>query len=160
ADSVARRLAMLSQYQRAATICVYMSLPDEVPTATIVRMVMADKKRLLVPKVIDTREMIVVALGDTICVHAGQFGIPDPHTNMPHSGTIDLMVIPGRAFDVYGGRQGRGHGYYDRFLTQHPHSYRIGIAYESQLTPALRLKPHDVPMHVVITEKRTLGPFF
>lgn len=75
------------------------------------------------------------------------FPTKDPYQN--HA--TDVIVVPGRKFDKYMNRQGRGRGYYDRFLAN-TNAIKVGICYESQLTRDLNTKPHDIPMDMIITE--------
>ena len=68
------------------------------------------------------------------------------------------VIVPGLAFDRRGHRLGRGAGVYDRFLaTLAPHTLRIGVIPDAQLVDALPTEPHDVPMHLVVTEKRVIA---
>ncbi len=76
--------------------------------------------------------------------------LPDRQASMQE---VDLVVVPGVAFDRQGGRLGHGRGYYDRLLAQaRPDSLFIGLAYECQMVSELPLLPSDVRMHLVITE--------
>lgn len=159
-DPIAHQVAKLPVYQNASTVCVYMALADEVSTVGIVDMVLRDRKTLLAPKVISTTQMVASVVSDLRQLSKGAFGILEPGTGAPYGGPINVIIIPGRAFTERGDRRGRGRGYYDRFLATHTESIRIGLAHESQLTSTLGVQPHDVRMHYVVTEKRTLGPFF
>ena len=66
---------------------------------------------------------------------------------------IDLIIIPGMAFDTQGHRLGRGKGYYDRFLSkpQLNHTYRIALCWHCQLIDQVPTEPHDIMMNEVIT---------
>lgn len=64
----------------------------------------------------------------------------------------DIIIVPGRKFDYKMNRQGRGGGYYDRFLYK-TNAIKIGICYELQLVDDLHPKDHDIPMDAIITEK-------
>ena len=73
----------------------------------------------------------------------------DPYSNV----RTDVIIVPCRRCDVKMNRQGRGGGYYDRFL-EHTVAIKVGICFEIQLTKLLdNVKPNDVPMDIVITEK-------
>lgn len=63
---------------------------------------------------------------------------------------IDVAIVPGMAFDREGHRLGRGKGYYDRFLAQLPHIYKIGICFPFQLVDKVPADVHDILMDEVI----------
>ena len=70
---------------------------------------------------------------------------------------IDLVVVPGVAFDAAGRRLGRGRGHYDATLAGLPAgAARIGLAFELQLVPEIPEEPHDVRLDAVVTEARVL----
>jgi 5-formyltetrahydrofolate cyclo-ligase len=85
----------------------------------------------------------------------GPFGIPEPpeekpgETGMP----LDLVVVPGLAFDLHGWRLGRGKGYYDRLLAS-VSAVTCGVAFDEQMVPALPVEPHDVQLNFVLTPAR------
>src|SRR5437879_13915118 len=66
---------------------------------------------------------------------------------------LDLVMVPGVAFDRRGGRMGHGKGYYDKLL-QHarPETPLAALAFECQLFPEIPVAPHDIFMDKVITE--------
>jgi 5-formyltetrahydrofolate cyclo-ligase len=66
---------------------------------------------------------------------------------------LDLVMVPGAAFDARGGRIGRGKGYYDRLLRRtRPDALRVGVAFQCQIFPGVPMQEHDVFMDKVITE--------
>lgn len=80
----------------------------------------------------------------------GRFDIPCP----PERDSVvpDVLVVPLVRFDAAGNRMGRGAGFYDRWLAEHPDCIPIGVAFEVQRAVALDPKPHDVPMRAMVTE--------
>jgi 5,10-methenyltetrahydrofolate synthetase len=67
-------------------------------------------------------------------------------------GVIDLVVVPGIAFDRLGYRLGYGAGYYDRFFAQSSASQvRMGVAYPEQVVETVYPEAHDVAVHALIT---------
>ena len=70
---------------------------------------------------------------------------------------LDLILVPGVAFDPAGGRLGMGAGFYDRFLPQtRPDALRLALAFDFQVVSALELNSWDQPVHWVLTENRDL----
>jgi hypothetical protein len=83
----------------------------------------------------------------------GAYNIPEPHNGRVISPSeIDLMLVPGVAFDTSGGRLGRGKGFYDRYLSRldAAHIYKVGICLPHQLVAQVPTEPHDVRMDTVI----------
>lgn len=156
---VARRLCALPAFRRAKTVMVYLALPYELDTAAIIRRARRLGKRIVVPvSATKTRRIIPTLLRqrrrDDGAVQAGPFGIAEPQR--PHMtvspNDIDLVVVPGVAFDRHGRRLGHGHGYYDRFLKRLPASVpRIGIGFTCQVVERLPATAWDVPLDRVLT---------
>ncbi len=70
---------------------------------------------------------------------------------------VDVVVCPGLVFDLYGGRLGRGAGYYDGLLARlRPGAVKVGLTVERRLVPRVPMDPHDVPMNWVVTERRVV----
>jgi 5-formyltetrahydrofolate cyclo-ligase len=91
-----------------------------------------------------------VELAENVEFAEGDFHIPEPK-NHPYTGDFDLIVVPGMAFDKAGHRLGRGKGYYDRFLSQYPQVYTIGLCFDFQLLPEVPSEPHDCLINEVIS---------
>jgi 5-formyltetrahydrofolate cyclo-ligase len=74
------------------------------------------------------------------------FGIlePEDFQNSVDPKEIDLLFIPGLAFDKKGGRIGYGAGYYDRYLkTVREDAYKVGLAYDFQIIPSVPMETYD-----------------
>ncbi len=87
----------------------------------------------------------------------GEYGIKEPKkscSEFPRQ-KLDLIFIPGVAFDLTGTRLGMGRGYYDRFLKDLS-AIKVGIAYEFQIIDRLEAQARDIPMNYIITEKRII----
>ncbi|MEE9165378.1 MAG: 5-formyltetrahydrofolate cyclo-ligase [Nitrospinota bacterium] len=92
----------------------------------------------------------------------GPFGIYQPKVNernlLKDENAIDLIVVPGLAFDKRGGRIGSGKGFYDKFLASVPSCKSIiALAFEYQIVDEITLSSHDIPMHKIITEKKIIS---
>lgn len=104
------------------------------------------------PRRVDRRDQLV----------PGAFGVPEPTPKQeavpPQA--IDVIIVPGVAFDERGARIGYGAGYYDRFLPQTKWTaVRIGLTYSCCLFQELPLEPHDAIMDWIVAEHRVFGPF-
>ena len=139
--------------QKADTILLYHSLPDEVSTHSLLDKLQKQGKRILLPQVVSDTEMRIQEYTETTSLTKGAYGIWEPKLNnssfslatSKNSITPQLAIIPGRAFDKEGHRLGRGKGYYDRLLSQyakiyHTSVYKIGVCFPFQLLESI---PHD-----------------
>jgi 5-formyltetrahydrofolate cyclo-ligase len=71
---------------------------------------------------------------------------------------VDLVLVPGLAFDSSGGRVGHGRGYYDKTLAQTRTGtpFKVALAFEFQIFDRVPIDPSDVRMDVLVTEKRVI----
>lgn len=84
-------------------------------------------------------------------------GFPEPPPDAPvvPLASLDLVIVPGLAFDPTGHRIGYGAGYYDRALPGCTRARKVGVAFELQIVIEVPARPLDVPVDLVVTEKRT-----
>lgn len=156
ADAAARCFASIEECQEFASarrVLVYASLPDEISTAAFIER-WADRKELLLPRVNGDNLDILPYRREATAF--GAFGIIEPTGNdCRRIEDVDLVIVPGMAFDRQGNRLGRGRGYYDRLL----HSARcplIAAAYDVQIVDCVPSEPHDVRIPVIVTDKETI----
>jgi len=71
---------------------------------------------------------------------------------------VDLLCVPGLAFDTALRRLGRGGGHYDATLPAAWRARKVGLAFEDQIVDAVPAEPHDAPVDLVVTEARVLRP--
>jgi len=147
-EAVLRKLAAHPRFAEANRVMLYASLPDEVQTLDFIE-TWRHRKTIILPKVAGD-DIIPTELSDNVPFVEGDFHIPEPQ-NHPYTGEFDLIVVPGMAFDKAGHRLGRGKGYYDRFLAQHPDVYTIGICFDFQLLPEIPCEPHDRKISEIIS---------
>ena len=158
--AIHHRIAELPEWQQAKTVLLFLSMPDEVDTLPIVADALAAGKTVAVPKV-DTRRKVMGArvLRDLERDLApGVYGILEPvAAEVVEPAAIDFILVPARGFDRRGNRLGRGGGYYDRYMSDPGfRALRCGIAFAAQLLDALPHDPHDLPVHLLVTEAATV----
>lgn len=146
------------EYRRAQTLMIFLSTTHEVDTQQLAQRAWADGKTVLAPRVTwDQRRMLPIeiqSLGSD--VEEGYMGIREPAEGMPVPvSELDLVIVPGLAFDEQGNRLGRGRGFYDRFLA-HPDFRGIAcaLALEEQIVPAIPVGPGDVAVDMLVTDVR------
>ena len=157
ADSalIIAQIEQMSAFREANVVMMYYPVHKEVDLRPLLAKY-ADQKTFLFP-VTHRRSIEVRPYDGEDMMRKGRLGVPEPQTPTYH-GPIDLMLVPGVVFDMHCHRIGRGGGYYDRFLRQHPYAKKIGVCY------AFQMKKHTIPhswrdhkMDRVVTPQRTIG---
>lgn len=141
------RLEKHPRFVEAHTVMLFHSLPDEVHTHELLERYV-HRKQVLLPVVKGCELQIVPYSSDENLV-SGAFGISEPRgEHFSAFQNIDLIVVPGLAFDRYGHRLGRGRGFYDRFLSQPAlqNVYKLGVCFPCQLQVEVPVGEHDVKM--------------
>lgn len=141
----------LTQFQTAKAIGAYMPLPDEVDVAPAFQW----HKQFYIPAFDETTAAYRMARY-TPELTPGKFGIPEPANPVwARPDELDLILVPGVAFDRSGNRLGRGGGFYDRLLPLY-RAARVAIGFDFQTVNALPTEPHDCRMDFLITESEFL----
>lgn len=140
-----------SRLTNAKTILAYYSLPDEVDTRQLLDNLVAEGKTVLLPKVIDDENMEIRRYTGRQDLEEGILHLMEP-IGEPFTAyeDIDIVVVPGLAFDAAGHRLGRGRGYYDRFLHRKKHPYCVGICFDFQKVAEVPVDEYDIPVDEVI----------
>lgn len=145
---IMNKLAANQAFQQAKIVMLYASLPDEVQTLDFMEK-WRNRKRIILPTVVGD-DIVPVELAADSRMTEGDFHILEPDSP-PYEGPIDLIVVPGMAFDSQGHRLGRGKGYYDRFLMKYPDVKTIGICFSFQMLDEVPAEPHDQLIDEIIT---------
>ena len=156
-QAILERILGLEAYRRAKLVHTYVSSKEnEVDTRALICTCLKQGKRVAVPVVMSGTKTLAHALIDGLDqLVVGPWGLaqPDPAvaTWLPAEARIDLVVVPGLAFDRRGHRIGWGGGYYDRFLAQ-VQAVKIGLCYDALVLDCIPGEPHDVPVDMVVAE--------
>lgn len=144
-----------------AMIMTYIATKGEVDTYPLIKYGLDKGVGICVPRTFkQTNEMEPVRINDLDRdLQPGSYGIPEPVTELTKSvsiSDIDIVIVPGVAFDESGYRLGFGGGYYDKFINSlAPSTKNIALAYEFQIFEKLPRDSWDKPVHAIITEKQT-----
>ncbi len=150
-ESIFNSLAQFDEITKANTILVYWSLSDEVNTHHWVES-NYKRKQLLLPVVAGDHLLIKQFEGEANMIPVPPFGIKEPKGNeITDLSIIDIVIVPGMAFDNMGYRMGRGKGYYDRFLPQID-ALKIGICFDFQMVEKVPVDQFDIKMDIIVTE--------
>lgn len=137
------------QFRSAKTIGMFWSLDDELPTHQIVEK-WAKEKCIALPR-ISEGEMEFVEFVPGCEMVEGSLKVRCPQNGAVISPEeIDLIIIPGVAFDEEGNRLGRGKGYYDKFLAK-TKAFRMGVCMSHQKVGKVPSEEHDQQTNILIT---------
>lgn len=158
---ICQRLTALPAFQAATAVMVYGPIPGEVDVAAVAGAVLAEGKRLCLPRADwGARAMQAVEIHDPGAdLVPARYGIREPRPDLPALpvAELGLVLVPGLAFDARGNRLGRGAGFYDRFLADPSLSApTCGVCYEAQLFDDVPVDPWDIPLNLIATEDRLI----
>lgn len=149
---IMQKVGELALFRSAQTVLLYWSMDDEVYTHDFVNR-WYKEKCLLLPCV-DGDDLLLRRYTGSDSLQPGpQFGIPEPTGPVfDELDKIDMIIVPGVAFDRQNNRMGRGRGFYDRLLKTTPNAVKVGVAFSFQLFDTIPTEPFDVPMNLVVVE--------
>ena len=151
--AIAERLLAMPELAGANTVMAFWSFGSEVETEPLVRRLVASGHRVVLPRIEDG-ELVPVPyrLGDPVT--ETPFGAKEPSGGeVVDPAEIDVVIVPGIAFDRHGNRTGYGGGYYDRlFRRMGRRAPRIGVAFAVQLVDEVPAGRGDQRVDVVVTE--------
>lgn len=153
-------------YAAAKTVMWYVDAGSEVRTRHTLPEALTHGKRVVVPWcVVETNELELFLLEDMSEMEVGAYKILEPKPELRkltekrvRPEELDLVMVPGTAFDLRGGRMGQGKGYYDRLLANaRPDAPLVALAFDCQIFDEIPVAPHDVFMDLVLTETREIA---
>ena len=156
--AIKRKLLSLKEFKIAKKILLYAGKPYEVDTSLIIKEALKKRKRVFLPVTDTKRKRILISeildLEKDTCL--GCFGICEPKAALKPKAApekLDLVVMPGVAFDRNNNRIGHGAGYYDRFLKCIPYKIpKLSLAFDFQvLDEDFPTLSHDIPVTRIIT---------
>lgn len=150
---VIERLEQMEWFREAKTVLIYYPIHNEIDLLPLVKKY-KHEKTLLFP-VTHRKTIDACPYRGNALMKRGKFNIPEPQTE-PYKGKIDLILIPGVAFDRKCNRLGRGGGYYDRFLCKQRHSKLIGVGYDFQIVDEVPTERNDMRLQGVIVPSQTI----
>ena len=140
-------------YTASRQIMLYMPLGNEVDLTAIKTKALADGKRVVLPVTEKNSGIIIpICVGENTVFKKGNFSVLEPQsTEIADMTRVDVVLVPGIAFDKRGARVGFGKGCYDMFLESY-NGIKIGVCYDFQLQREIPADSHDVRMDYILTE--------
>jgi 5-formyltetrahydrofolate cyclo-ligase len=160
---IKENLLSLDEFKRSENIMFYISFNNEVDTQNFIKELLRNKgKNIIVPFVVKGESILQLSeIKNFDDLEPKTFGILEPKENKIlkfNPDNLDLIIVPGIAFDRNGNRIGYGHGYYDRFFKNLKKNVKkIGLAYDFQLVDKIIPHEFDIPMDLIITESRVIN---
>lgn len=158
--AIEKRVFALTKYERAKCVMAYMSFGMEMDVTAIVEAIIWSGKKLVLPRVNRaTKTLSLHRVENMADLVAGVWSIREPRADLPTVtiDAIDLVLMPGVAFDIQGNRLGYGAGFYDKLLVStSAQPTRVAATFDCQLVDAVPTDAHDQRVHVLITESRTI----
>jgi 5-formyltetrahydrofolate cyclo-ligase len=162
---ICARLGAMPEWVSASGILAYVSIPAEVALEPLMTRALSAGRRIGVPRVAGDGVMHPVLIRDLnmdIEAAPGFKHLRHARQGLPPMGleSIDVVLVPGLAFDPRGGRLGRGKGYYDRLITGFDAIAKrpllIGVGIDAQIVEQVPTEGHDRPLNMLVTETKTL----
>lgn len=158
--SVCSELVDMPEYREAETVLWYLHNRSELRTRQAVASALAGRKRIVIPYCVGD-ELRLWHLQDMAELTIGSFGIPEPPETRWYEADrtveekqLDLVIVPGVAFDRHCGRLGSGKGYYDKLLENlRPDALMVAPCFESQIFDRVPQGRHDIRVNMIVTEQ-------
>ena len=149
--AILEKVEQLPEFIEAKTVMLYWAMADEVQTSEFV-IKWSTSKRVILPCVNGNELDLRVFRGEEDLIMGENFGIPEPSGELyTDYDEIDLILVPGVAFDVENNRMGRGKAYYDKLLSSIK-AFKLGVCFDFQLLQSVPTDEHDIKMDRIVSE--------
>jgi 5-formyltetrahydrofolate cyclo-ligase len=155
-EGVCKGLEKFPPLRHPATVLLYMAMADEIDLTSLVRSDLP--VRWVTTRTPERGPLTIHAMDGPMEVH--DLGFPQPHASAERvpSAEVDVALIPGLAFDLYGNRLGRGMGYFDQLLARlRAGIVRVGVVPTNLVADRLPKEEHDVPVQWLASEEGVVG---
>jgi len=153
-EKMQKRLKKINAFRDAQKIGVYYPIGSEILTQNIIQELLSNGKDVFFPKVIrkniEFRKII-----DFSSLEKGSFDIMEPKDDCRTDNSLDVVLVPTVGISPTGVRLGYGHGFYDRFLSEHK-TTTISLTLEKQIIKNIPKSEHDIIIDWIVTEDRIL----
>ncbi len=151
--AVFEKIEMLPEFKEAKSILMYWSLEDELSTQEFIEK-WSNKKQILLPVVIN-KNMVIKPFTNREELSKSNLGVWEPENQQTYYKSVDIVIVPGVAFDQNKVRLGRGKGYYDRFFVNKK-ILKIGIGFDFQILEKIPKGFYDVKMDKIFTMSHSI----
>lgn len=158
-QSIMNRFIESEYFEKSNIIFIYVNMDSEINTIEIIKESLKRGKRVAVPKVLPVeKEMVALEIKSLLDLNeSGSYGILEPGLDKKEvSEQVDLVVLPGLAFEENGYRIGYGGGFYDKFLNKHKNIDKVALCYNFQIISDMPKEDYDQRVDAIMTESKTI----
>ncbi len=154
---ITHKLLLLQCVRDAKRIMAFYPHQGEVDLREFMQECIETDKLIALPRIEHYGTMAAVCYTSDCEMQRNMHGIEEPkHKAEIDPGEIDVVIVPALALGEDLHRIGYGGGYYERFLKK-THAVKVGVGFDFQIFPHLPKHAHDVPLDLIVSEKRTIG---
>jgi len=155
-EAIQAQAMKMNEFTVAKTVAAYHPIGSEVSTLNILSSVLQLNKHLILPRVEDDTKIIFAEVKDLENdLQVGKYKILEPKDHCLKVNKMELVFVPGIAWDKNGHRLGYGKGYYDRYL-RNLYTINVGLAYDFQVLEEIPHENNDLRVDLIVTEKRVI----
>jgi len=165
-STIQKKFLEIRELKGAKRLALYASFKNEVLTETILEYAVAHRQEVFFPRIVrEKKGLMFLKVHDKEDLASGSYDIKEPvHSHrgihqpeIAVSSSLDIIVVPGIAFDTNGNRLGYGKGYYDKVLGSIKETCLIvALAFDFQIVNTIPAEAHDIKMDKIITESRVI----
>ena len=146
---ICRELENVILERDCKVVHTYLPMGSEIDIRPLIQKLLQYKINVVVPKTLKNRCLEHLVLSSLDELEEGIYGTSHPENGIVFYGKIDVIIVPGLAFDEGNYRLGYGGGYYDSFLAAHPNALSIGVCYPFQKIAEVPKENHDACLSLV-----------
>lgn len=141
----------LIQQKNSKVVHVYIPMLSEIDIRPLISQLLDTGVTVVAPKTLRNRQLENRILLSLDHLETGIMGTQHPANPAVYDGPIDLIIVPGMAFDAQNYRLGYGGGYYDNFIVTQPAAFKLGIFYPVQQVEKVPTEAHDICLDHILT---------
>ena len=150
-EEVCKQLIHAVEESNLKAVHCFIPMGNEIDVRSFIECCLAQSIIVVCPKTLKKTQLKHLILSDLSSVENGVFGTVYPAGGNEFTKELDLIIVPGLAYDNQGGRLGYGGGYYDSFLATQPNAFKVGVGFQCQLIAEVPMEEHDVRLERFIT---------
>lgn len=143
-------LLQIARENGVQSIHTYLPIGSEIDVREAISNWHQQGLQIICPKVLAARKLEHRVYRGPDQLESGYFNTRHPIGRATSPENVEMVLVPGLAFDPGGNRLGYGSAYYDNFLPQLPKAFKVGLAYPFQVLPKIPLEPHDMPLDHIL----------